>query len=129
MVAASIVDMNVRDGDNVRHVPAALTVFRIGGGREITSPANTMLNWAANSNGGLGLWGWGEFIMLQHPQTIHLACADGEVHRLAATSVVAGVLAPRRKLTLSHPLPWSNPDGDQHGRRMHMPADPLSPDG
>jgi 6-phosphogluconolactonase len=30
MVAASIVDMNVRDGDNVRHVPAALTVFRIG---------------------------------------------------------------------------------------------------
>ena len=31
LVAASIVDMNVRDGDNVRHVPAALTVFRIGG--------------------------------------------------------------------------------------------------
>ena len=30
MVAASIVDMNVRDGDNIRHVPAALTVFRIG---------------------------------------------------------------------------------------------------
>lgn len=31
LVAASIVDMSVRDGDNVRHVPAALTVFRIGG--------------------------------------------------------------------------------------------------
>jgi 6-phosphogluconolactonase (cycloisomerase 2 family) len=30
LVAASIVDMNVRDGDNVRHVPAALTVLRIG---------------------------------------------------------------------------------------------------
>jgi 6-phosphogluconolactonase (cycloisomerase 2 family) len=30
MVAASIVDMNVRDGDKVRYVPAALTVFRIG---------------------------------------------------------------------------------------------------
>jgi 6-phosphogluconolactonase len=30
MVAASIVDMNVRDGNNVRHVPAAMTVFRIG---------------------------------------------------------------------------------------------------
>lgn len=30
MVAASIIDMNVRDGDNVRQVPAALTVFRIG---------------------------------------------------------------------------------------------------
>ena len=29
MVAASIVDMSVREGDNVRHVPAALTVFRI----------------------------------------------------------------------------------------------------
>ena len=35
MVAASIVDMNVRDGDNVRHVPAALTVFRIGEDGEI----------------------------------------------------------------------------------------------
>ena len=30
LVAASIVDMDVRDGDNVRHVPAALTVFRVG---------------------------------------------------------------------------------------------------
>jgi len=30
MVAASIADMSVRDGNNVRHVPAALTVFRIG---------------------------------------------------------------------------------------------------
>jgi 6-phosphogluconolactonase len=30
MVAASIVDMSVREGDNVRYVPAALTVFRIG---------------------------------------------------------------------------------------------------
>jgi len=30
IVAASIVDMNVRDGDDLRHVPAALTVFRIG---------------------------------------------------------------------------------------------------
>lgn len=30
MVAASIVSMNVRDGDNVLHVPAAMTVFRIG---------------------------------------------------------------------------------------------------
>jgi hypothetical protein len=32
MVAASIVDMHVRDGDNIRYVPAALTVFRIRGG-------------------------------------------------------------------------------------------------
>jgi len=31
LVAASIVDMNVRDGNNIRHVPAALTVFRIAG--------------------------------------------------------------------------------------------------
>jgi 6-phosphogluconolactonase len=30
LVAASIVDMSVRDGENVRRVPAALTVFRIG---------------------------------------------------------------------------------------------------
>jgi 6-phosphogluconolactonase (cycloisomerase 2 family) len=30
MIAASIVDMSVRDGNDVRHVPAALTVFRIG---------------------------------------------------------------------------------------------------
>jgi 6-phosphogluconolactonase len=30
LVAASIVDMSVREGDSVRHVPAALTVFRIG---------------------------------------------------------------------------------------------------
>src|SRR5215831_824599 len=30
MVAASILDMNVRDNDDVRYVPAALTVFRIG---------------------------------------------------------------------------------------------------
>jgi hypothetical protein len=30
MVAASIVDMNVRDGSNIRHIPAGLTVFRIG---------------------------------------------------------------------------------------------------
>ncbi len=30
MVAASIMDMSVRDGNNVRYVPAALTVFRIG---------------------------------------------------------------------------------------------------
>ena len=30
LVAASIVDMSVRDGDNVRHVPAGLTIFRIG---------------------------------------------------------------------------------------------------
>ena len=29
LVAASIVDMSVREGDSVRHVPAALTVFRI----------------------------------------------------------------------------------------------------
>jgi len=29
LVAASIVDMSVREGDNVRYVPAALTVFRI----------------------------------------------------------------------------------------------------
>ena len=36
MVAASIVDMNVRDGDNVRHVPAALTVFRIGEDGKLT---------------------------------------------------------------------------------------------
>lgn len=31
MVAASIMAMDVRDGEAVRHVPAALTVFRIGG--------------------------------------------------------------------------------------------------
>ena len=30
LIAASIVDMNVREGNNVRHVPAAMTVFRIG---------------------------------------------------------------------------------------------------
>jgi 6-phosphogluconolactonase len=36
MVAASIVDMNVRDGDNVGHVPAALTVFRIGEDGKLT---------------------------------------------------------------------------------------------
>lgn len=30
MVAASIMEMSVRDGNDVRHVPAALTVFRIG---------------------------------------------------------------------------------------------------
>ena len=30
-VAASIVDMRVRDGNDVRHVPAALSVFRIAG--------------------------------------------------------------------------------------------------
>src|SRR5262245_56313856 len=30
LVAASIVDMSVREGENVRYVPAALTVFRIG---------------------------------------------------------------------------------------------------
>jgi 6-phosphogluconolactonase len=32
LVAASIADMLVREGEGVRHVPAALTVFRIGGG-------------------------------------------------------------------------------------------------
>jgi 6-phosphogluconolactonase (cycloisomerase 2 family) len=36
MVAASIVDMSVRDGDNVRYVPAALTVFRIGDDGKLT---------------------------------------------------------------------------------------------
>ena len=36
MVAASIVDMSVRDGDNVRYVPAALTVFRIGNDGRLT---------------------------------------------------------------------------------------------
>ena len=36
LVAASIVDMSVRDGDNVRYVPAALTVFRIGGDGKLT---------------------------------------------------------------------------------------------
>ena len=30
LVAASIVDMRVRDGNNVHHVPAGLSVFRIG---------------------------------------------------------------------------------------------------
>jgi len=30
LVAGSIVDMSVRDGNDIRHVPAALTVFRIG---------------------------------------------------------------------------------------------------
>ena len=36
LVAASIVDMDVRDGDNVRHVPAALTVFRVGEDGKLT---------------------------------------------------------------------------------------------
>jgi 6-phosphogluconolactonase len=36
LVAASIVDMSVRDGDNVRYVLAALTVFRIGGDGKLT---------------------------------------------------------------------------------------------
>jgi hypothetical protein len=36
LVAAGIVDMSVRDGDNVRHVPAALTVFRIGADGKLT---------------------------------------------------------------------------------------------
>jgi 6-phosphogluconolactonase (cycloisomerase 2 family) len=36
MVAGSIEAMNVRDGDNIRHVPAALTVFRIGDGGRLT---------------------------------------------------------------------------------------------
>jgi len=36
LVAGSIVDMNVRDGDNVRHVPAALTVFRVGDDGKLT---------------------------------------------------------------------------------------------
>ena len=36
MVAASIVDMSVRDGNSVRYVPAALTVFRIGDDGKLT---------------------------------------------------------------------------------------------
>ncbi len=36
LVASSIVDMNVRDGDNVRYVPAAMTVFRIGDDGKLT---------------------------------------------------------------------------------------------
>jgi len=36
LVAASIVAMDVRDGDNVRHVPAALTVFRVGEDGKLT---------------------------------------------------------------------------------------------
>jgi 6-phosphogluconolactonase (cycloisomerase 2 family) len=36
LVAASIIDMNVRDGNNVRHVPAALTVFRVGEDGKLT---------------------------------------------------------------------------------------------
>ena len=36
LVAASIVDMDVRDGDNIRHVPAALTVFSIGADGKLT---------------------------------------------------------------------------------------------
>lgn len=36
LVASSIVDMNVRDGNNVRHVPAAMTVFRIGDDGKLT---------------------------------------------------------------------------------------------
>jgi 6-phosphogluconolactonase (cycloisomerase 2 family) len=36
MVAASIMDMPVRDGNNVRHVPAGLTVFRIGDDGKLT---------------------------------------------------------------------------------------------
>jgi len=36
LVAGSIMDMNVREGDNVRHVPAALTVFHIGEDGKLT---------------------------------------------------------------------------------------------
>jgi 6-phosphogluconolactonase (cycloisomerase 2 family) len=36
LVASSIVDMNVRDGNNVRHVPAAMTAFRIGDDGKLT---------------------------------------------------------------------------------------------
>ena len=36
LVAASIVDMNVRDGNNVRYVPAGMTVFRIGDDGKLT---------------------------------------------------------------------------------------------
>jgi 6-phosphogluconolactonase (cycloisomerase 2 family) len=36
LVAASIAGMNVRDGNDVRHVPAALTVFRIGADGRLT---------------------------------------------------------------------------------------------
>jgi 6-phosphogluconolactonase (cycloisomerase 2 family) len=36
LVAASISNMNVRDGDHVRQVPAALTVFRIGEDGKLT---------------------------------------------------------------------------------------------
>ena len=36
LVAASIVDMSVRDGEKVRYVPAALTVFRIGNDGRLT---------------------------------------------------------------------------------------------
>jgi 6-phosphogluconolactonase (cycloisomerase 2 family) len=36
LVAASIVDMSVRDGEDVRYVPAALTVFRIGDDGKLT---------------------------------------------------------------------------------------------
>ena len=36
LVAASIMDMNVRDGENVRYVPAGMTVFRIGDDGKLT---------------------------------------------------------------------------------------------
>lgn len=36
LVAASIIPMDVREGDSVRHVPAALTVFRMGGDGKLT---------------------------------------------------------------------------------------------
>lgn len=36
MVAASIDGINVRDGDSIHHVPAALTVFRIGADSRLT---------------------------------------------------------------------------------------------
>ncbi|MGE0698501.1 MAG: lactonase family protein [Hyphomicrobiaceae bacterium] len=36
LVAASIAGMNVREGDGVRHVPAALSVFRIGADGRLT---------------------------------------------------------------------------------------------
>jgi 6-phosphogluconolactonase len=36
LVASSIVDMNVREGDNVRYVPAGMTVFRIGDDGKLT---------------------------------------------------------------------------------------------
>jgi len=56
MVAASIADMSVRDGNNVRHVPAALTVFRIGNDGKLTFVSKYDVELGGKFSGGRGSW-------------------------------------------------------------------------